>query len=300
MELDIDTLLAPKKKGATKGKFYSGVPTIRREELKQGSSKKYKSIVNFYDYSGDFGNISHEGKVTFRGGKKPIKMLLDFLNIANLKKNDIVLDFFSGSSSTAHAVLEYNNRNNENIAKYIMVQIPEEFDKDSDYARMGFRNMCELAITRLHNIYEELGQDTLLNKVDAGVRVFDIDSSNMKKIYYSPNEIRQDFLAGLEDNIKEDRTSEDLLFQVMLDMGVLLSSEIKTIDIKGKKVFNVNDGNLVCCFDKNLTDEVVTEIAKMKPLYAVFRDSSMATDSVAVNFDQIFETYSPTTTRKVI
>ena len=103
-----------------------------------------------------------------------------------------------------------------------------------------------------------------------------------------------------EDNIKEDRTPEDLLFQVMLDMGVMLSSEIKTVDIQGKKVFNVNDGNLVCCFDNDLTDEVVTEIAKLQPLYAVFRDSSMSSDSVAVNFDQIFETYSPTTTRKVL
>ena len=122
----------------------------------------------------------------------------------------------------------------------------------------------------------------------------------MKDVYYSPAEMNQNLLTQLEDNIKEDRTAEDLLFQVMLDMGVMLSSEIKVLDIQGKKVFNVNDGNLICCFDKNLTDEVVTEIAKLNPLYAVFRDSSMSTDSVAVNFDQIFETYSPTTTRKII
>ena len=135
---------------------------------------------------------------------------------------------------------------------------------------------------------------------DIGFRVLKLDSSNMKDVYYSPSDTEQTNLLDLVSNIKEDRSPEDLLFQVMLDMGVILSSEIKTLDIKGKKVFNVNDGNLVCCFDENLTDEVVTEIAKMQPLYAVFRDSSMSSDSVAVNFDQIFETYSPSTTRKVL
>lgn len=139
-----------------------------------------------------------------------------------------------------------------------------------------------------------------VSKLDIGFRVLKLDGSCMKDVYYSPNMIQQDLLSGLEDNIKEDRTPEDLMFQVMLDMGVLLSSEIKVLDIQGKKVFNVNDGNLVCCFDKNLTDDVVTEIAKMQPLYAVFRDSSMSSDSVAVNFDQIFETFSPTTTRKIV
>lgn len=135
---------------------------------------------------------------------------------------------------------------------------------------------------------------------DIGFRCLKLDSSCMKDIYYSPNKTTQDLLTQFEDNIKEDRTPEDLLFQVMLDMGVMLSSEIKTLEINGKKVFNVNDGDLVCCFDKNINDEVVTAIAKMQPLYAVFRDASMSTDSVAVNFDQIFETYSPTTTRKVL
>ena len=284
----------PKKVGATKGKFYSGVPLERREELKTGISRKYKPIINYYDYAGDFGNISHEGKVTFRGGKKPIKMLMDFIKIANLKNNDIVLDFFSGSASTAHAVLQYNIENGTNIS-YILMQIPEQFDENSDYSRLGFNNICELGLQRLKNIYED-NKD----KGDLGVRVFDITDTNMKDIYYAPNKTTQDLLTQFEDNIKEDRTPEDLLFQVMLDMGVLLSSEIKTLEINGKKVFNVNDGDLVCCFDKNIDDDTVTQIAKMKPLYAVFRDSSMSSDSVAVNFDQIFETYSPTTTRKII
>lgn len=285
----------PKKEGATKGKFYSGVPLTRREELLTGTSRKYKPIINYYDYAGDFGNISSEGKVVFRGGKKPVKMLLDFMNIANLQDGDIVLDFFSGSASTGHAVIEYNKQNNNKVS-YILMQIPEPFDENSDYARAGYRNICDLGIKRLHNIASE--NDILGN--DTGVRVFNVESSNMKDVYYNPEDFSQSLLAGLEDNIKEDRTPEDLLFQVMLDMGVMLSSEIKTLDVNGKKVFNVNDGNLVCCFDKNLKEDVVKEIAKMQPLYAVFRDASMNTDSVNVNFDQIFETYSPTTTRKVL
>lgn len=284
----------PKRVGATKGKFYSGVPLTRREELLLGTSRKYKPIINYYDYSGDFGNISSEGKVVFRGGKKPLKMLLDFINIANLKSGDTVLDFFSGSASTGHAVIEYNKRNNKNI-NYILMQIPEPFDENSDYVRAGYRNVCDLGIKRLHNIAE----DNLIG-VDTGVRVFRVDSSNMKDVYYSPNLMRQDLLAGLEDNIKEDRTAEDLLFQVMLDIGVPLSSEIKVLDIQGKKIFNVNNGDLVCCFDNDITEDVVTAIAKYRPHYAVFRDSSMSSDSVAVNFDQIFETFSPTTTRKII
>lgn len=293
----------PKKEGATKGKFYSGVPLTRREELKLGTSRKYKPIINYYDYSGDFGNISHEGKVTFRGGKKPIKMLLQFMEIANLKDNDIVLDFFSGSASTAHAVLEYNKEHESKI-RYILMQIQEEFDENSDYARSGFKTICDLALTRLHNIKEE---DNLLNQnCDRGVRVFEIDTSNMKDTYYKPSEYSFNLLDTLDENIKPDRTPEDLLFQVMLDLGLMLDSKIEEKNINGKKVFIVGEYNemvkpdLICCFDSNVDNNTVTEIAKMQPRFAVFRDSSMAKDSVAVNFDQIFETYSPSTTRKVL
>ena len=161
-------------------------------------------------------------------------------------------------------------------------------------------NAVEEEIKPIFNKIDKIKEENPNCDIDTGFRVLQLDSSCMKDVFYSPSEIQQDLLSKLEDNIKDDRTAEDLLFQVMLDMGVILSSEIKILDIKGKKVFNVNDGNLVCCFDKNLTDEVVTEIAKIQPLYAVFRDASMSSDSVAVNFDQIFETYSPTTTRKII
>ena len=136
--------------------------------------------------------------------------------------------------------------------------------------------------------------------IDYGFRCFYVDSSNMKDVYYSPAKISQDSLELFEDNIKENRTSEDLLIQVMLDLGVLLSSKIEQTEIAGKNVFSVADGYLIACFDQDVTEDVVTAIAKKHPFYAVFRDSSMANDSVAANFEQIFETYSPETVRKVL
>ncbi len=287
----------PKKEGATKGKFYSGVPLVRREEIMSGESRKYKPIINFYDYSGDFGNISHEGGVTFRGGKKPVKMLKHFIEISNLKDGDIVLDFFSGSSSTAHAVLDYAGSSGTKI-NYIMVQVNAEFPKDSDYVRQGFDTICSLAKTRLGNLKKEYSASA--RNLDTGFRVLKLDSSNMKDVYYNPADYNATLFDTLEDNIKEDRTPEDLLFQVMLDLGILLSSKIEESVIAGKKVFNVADNFLIACFDENVTDETVKAIAKQQPYYFVMRDSSMASDSVATNFDQIFATYSPDTVRKVL
>lgn len=255
---------------------------------------------------------------------KPVSLVLYFINLLYDEKkgnypNDItVLDFFSGSATTAHATLLANALDGGN-RKFIVVQLPENLDKNLLKAVGNSKEIVENAINLCDNLKRphmltEIGKERIrragkkikdenqmtASNLDVGFRVLKLDSSCMKDVYYSPNEMNQNLLASLEDDIKEDRTPEDLLFQVMLDMGVMLSSDIKTMDIKGKKVFNVNDGNLVCCFDENLTDDVVTQIAKMQPLYAVFRDSSMSTDSVAVNFDQIFETYSPTTTRKVL
>jgi len=231
---------------------------------------------------------------------KSLYLMRDILKLT-VGKNDIVLDFFSGSATTGHACMMLNAEDGGN-RQFILVQMPAEIDEKSEAFKNGYKTICDIGEDRLRKAVEKIKEENrLLNpNIDLGFRVFKLDSSCMKDVYYSPSEISQNLLTQFEDNIKEDRSAEDLLFQVMLDMGVALSSEIKTLDIKGKKVFNVNDGNLVCCFDKNLTDDVVTEIAKMQPLYAVFRDASMSSDSVAVNFDQIFETYSPTTTRKII
>lgn len=265
---------------------------------------------------------------------KPVEFIKDLIKSIT-KQNDIVFDFFSGSATTAHAVMQLNAEDGEN-RKFIMVQLPEKCDEKSEAYKAGYKNICEIGKERIRRAGKKIKEDRnikigidktklmqrsinedgtfddkyalkidspneeYLDNLDIGFRVLKLDSSNMKDVYYNTSDLKQSNLFDLTSNIKEDRSAEDLLFQVMLDMGVMLSSEIKTIDIKGKKVFNVNDGNLICCFDNDLTDEVVTEIAKMKPLYSVFRDSSMTTDSVAVNFEQIFETYSPTTTRRVL
>lgn len=216
--------------------------------------------------------------------------------------NDIVLDFFSGSATTAHAVMQLNAEDGGH-RKFIMVQLPELCDEKSEAYKAGYPNICEIGKERIRRAGRKIKEDaglTAPSDLDIGFRCLRLDESNMKPVYYTPGEVEQWDLFSLVDNVKPDRTPEDLLFQVMLDLGVLLSSPIEVKEIAGKKVFNVADGFLLACFDHDVTDETVKAIAQMKPYYAVFRDSSMANDSVATNFDQIFETYSPGTVRKVL
>ena len=212
-----------------------------------------------------------------------------------------ILDFFSGSATTAHAVMQLNAEDGGN-RKFIMVQLPEETDEKSEAYKAGYKNICEIGKERIRRagakIEEENGM--MAQNLDIGFRVLKLDSSNMKDVYYTPDEYEINMFDMLSDNIKEDRTPEDLLFQVMLDLGVLLSSKIEEEIIAGKKVFNIADGFLYACFDNNVSEETITAIAKKKPYYFVMRDSSMANDSVATNFDQIFATYSPDTERKVL
>ena len=214
---------------------------------------------------------------------------------------DITLDFFSGSSTTAHAVMQLNAEDGGK-RKFIMVQLPETTDELSVAYKAGYKNICEIGKERIRRagkkIKSEAGEQ--VKDLDIGFRVLKIDSSNMQDVYYSPGEYKQGNLLALADNIKPDRTAEDLLFQVMLDLGILLSSKIKEAKIGGKKVFDVAEGYLLACFDQDVNSDVVTEIAKRKPYYAIFRDSGIASDSVATNFEQIFATYSPTTVRKVL
>lgn len=214
--------------------------------------------------------------------------------------NDVeVLDFFSGSATTAHAVMQLNAEDGGN-RKFIMVQLPEETDEKSEAYKAGYKNICEIGKERIRRAAKKIAKENPEAKFDGGFRVLKCDSSNMKDVYYNPDEYEPSLFSKLEDNIKEDRTPEDLLFQVMLDLGVLLSSKIEEIIITGKKVFNVENNYLIACFDDNVTEEVITEIAKQKPYYFVMRDSSMANDSVATNFEQIFAAYSPDTVRKVL
>ena len=250
---------------------------------------------------------------------KPVSLISTIVRLGSTS-NDIILDFFSGSATTAHAVMQLNAEDCGN-RKFIMVQLPEETGKKSEAYKADYKNICEIGKERIRRagkmILDEvmkesvdvasLGEsyevDTLTHKyknLDVGFRVLKCDTSNMKDVYYNPDEVQQTLLDDLTSNIKEDRTPEDLLFQVMLDLGVLLSSKIEENNICGKKVFNVADNFLIACFDENVTDVVVTEIAKQKPYYAVFRDSGMADDSVITNFEQIFEAYSADTIRKVL
>lgn len=232
---------------------------------------------------------------------KPNKLIQYLIKIGNVSENQILLDFFSGSATTAHAVMQLNAEDGGN-RKFIMVQLPELTDEKSEAYKAGYKNICEIGKERIRRAGKKIKEDNPLTtqNLDTGFRVLKCDSSNMKDVYYNPNDYTASLFDTLEDNIKDDRTPEDLLFQVMLDLGVLLSSKVEETVVGGKKVFNVADGFLIACFDKDVTDETITEIAKQKPYYFVMRDSSMANDSVATNFEQIFATYSPDTIRKVL
>lgn len=232
---------------------------------------------------------------------KPTKLIKQIAYIS-CAENDIILDFFSGSATTAHAVMKLNAEDGGH-RKFIMVQLPEKTDEESEAYKAGYKNICEIGKERIRRAGRKIKEDaglTAPTDLDIGFRCLRLDSSNMENVYYTPEKTQQQDLFSLVDNVKPDRTPEDLLFQVMLDLGVLLSSPIEVKEIAGKKVFNVADGFLLACFDHDVTEETVKAIAQMKPYYAVFRDSSMANDSVATNFDQIFETYSPETVRKVL
>ena len=229
---------------------------------------------------------------------KPVDVIVYLLNMLTFN-GDTILDFFSGSATTAHAVMQLNAENGGN-RKFIMVQLPEKTDEKSEAYKAGYKNICEIGKERIRRSAKKIAKENPETKFDGGFRVLKCDSSNMKDVYYTPDEYELSLFSNLEDNIKDDRSSEDLLFQVMLDLGVLLSSKIEKTIIAGKRVLNVEDNYLIACFDENVTEEVIIEIAKQKPYYFIMRDSSMATDSVATNFEQIFAAYSPDTVRKVL
>lgn len=230
---------------------------------------------------------------------KPTKLLKHLMTIANLKEDSIVLDFFSGSGSTGHAVISMNKEKKTNI-KFILVQIPELCDEKSEAYKAGYKNICEIGKERIRRAGKKVREEAGLNgqNLDIGFRVLKCDSSNMEDVYYTPEHFDKNAL--FKSNVKADRSPEDLLFQVMLDLGIMLSSKIEAKKVDGKTVFYVEGNYLVACFDENVTEETITKIAKEKTYYFVIRDSSMADDSVATNFEQIFATYSPETIRKVL
>ena len=236
---------------------------------------------------------------------KPVRLLLKLLASYRGSDDYIVLDFFSGSATTAHATIKLNAQDGGK-RKFIMVQLPELTDEKSPAYKAGYKTICEIGKERIRRAGAKIKEEAGLaaQNLDTGFRVLKCDTSNMKDVYYNPAEYEVNMFSRLEDNIKEDRTPEDLLFQVMLDLGILLSSKIQVrsveVGMRSYSYFDVEDGYLIACFDKNIDEEVITTIAKQKPYYFVMRDSSMASDSVATNFDQIFATYSPDTVRKVL
>lgn len=297
------------------GKDENGVPTL-------------KSYLKDREYSVPYSVFYKDGRAaskrlaTLLGDKvfenpKDEEIIERIIEFCGVSDGDYILDFFSGSGTTAHATFLANVAQSQN-RHFILVQLPEEIteigatsEKSKKVARSAIalcdslgvsHTICEIGKERIRRAGKKIKEDNPLitQGLDIGFRVLKCDTSNMKEVYYNPAEYEQSLFSSLEDNIKEGRTPEDLLFQVMLDLGVLLSSKIEEKTIAGKKVFNVEDNYLIACFDDNVTEDVITEIAKQKPYYFVMRDSSMANDSVATNFEQIFATYSPDTVRKVL
>ena len=275
-----------KKAGGTFG--YIAVSTNLPKEI--GMTKEGTSDVNDL----------FEKKVF--GFPKPVSLIGFLISITTkFDREAIVLDFFSGSATTAHAVMQLNAEDGGN-RKFIMVQLPEACDEKSEAYKAGYKNICEIGKERIRRAGKKIKEESPLTtqNLDTGFRVLKLDSSNMLDVYYNPDKIEQTSIFDFKDNIKADRSAEDLLFQIMLDMGVTLSAKIEEKEINGTKVFTVDGDFLVACFADNLTDDTLTEIAKLKPRYAAFRDSSFANDSVAKNCEQIFATYSPNTKCTVV
>ena len=249
---------------------------------------------------------------------KPTSLIYRLIKYGFLRKQDIILDFFSGSGTTAHAAYLYSLNENQDI-KFILIQLPEDLDRNLASASNDAKKTIRFSIKML----DEIGKPHLITEIakerirragrkvkeeagimaqdlDIGFRVLKLDSSNMEDVYYTPDDFNANNLFTLADNIKTDRTSEDLLFQVMLDLGIELSAKIEKTEIAGKEVWSVDGGYLMACFDRDVNEATITEIAKQKPVYFVMRDASAANDNVLDNFDQLFANYSPDTTCKIL
>ena len=256
---------------------------------------------NFLTSSATKQLIDLMGTKTFDNPKNVNLLLRCLKMITKFDKDSLILDFFSGSATTAHAVMQLNSEDGGN-RKFIMVQLPEKTDEKGEAFKAGYKNICEIGKERIRRAGKKIKEESPLTTqdLDTGFRVLKLDSTNMQDIYYSPKDISQADLFSQVDNVKPDRTGEDLLFQVMLELGATLDSKIETTTVAGKTIYNVAEGYLVACFDPDVTDDVVKAIAQMQPAYAVLRDTSMKDDSTATNFEQIFKTYSPDTVTKIL
>ena len=234
---------------------------------------------------------------------KPTNYIGELVNAAShFDKESIILDFFSGSATTAHAVMQLNAEDGGK-RKFIMVQLPEATDEKSEAYKAGYKNICEIGKERIRRAGKKIKEESPLTTqdLDTGFRVLKLDSSNMQDVYYTPAEFNEQKL--FDDNIKPDRLGndgEDLLFQTMIELGIELSAKIEKRSIAGKAVWSVSDGYLMACFDEEVNETTITEIARQHPYYFVMRDSSLANDQVADNFEQIWEEYSKDTVRRIL
>ncbi len=290
-------------KWAVYSKSYAFVDNDNKPLIRK---KLHKSHLGFDE---NILNISSNSEIKSLFGKayfsypKPTALISKLLSMINLE-NEIVLDFFSGSGTTAHSIMKNiaNSVNNNKNIKYILIQLDELFDTNSEQYQKGFITICDLAQERIRRAAAKIkGEIGLLSKdLDLGFRVLKLDTTNMTDVYYNPNQLNQSLLDQFVGNVKEDRTALDLLFQVMLELGIELSAKIEEKELNGKTYFVVNENDIVACFDKGIDDDLTKELAKIKPIYAVFKDSSFTTDSANINCEQIFKSISPSTTIKVI
>ncbi len=295
------------KKNADKWKVY-----IKQYQFVDNCDKPYIRTIPYralIDFNNGLGSIECTkllGSNVF-SYPKPSELIKHLLKIAS-DKDSLILDFFSGSASTAHAVFSLNAEDG-GTRKFIMVQLPEVTDENSEALKAGFANICEIGKERIRRAGRKIMENlelrmekeasvgnsklsTLNSKLDVGFRVLKLDSSNMQDVYYTPDQFNPTLLDRLENNIKPDRTSEDLLFQVMLDLGIELSAKIESKQIAGKEVFSVDDDYLLACFDTDVNETTIEKMAKLLPTHLVIRDASAANDNVLDNFDQIIESYS--------
>ncbi len=297
---EIDSMI---RKGAYVLLERDGKHIVGRYRKIADDTSKFYTILKHLNKKG-VDDLIQLGLNKFFDYPKPVSLLKDLIlgaTIRTKKQNNIILDFFSGSATTAHAVMQLNAEDGGN-RKFIMVQLPEKTDEESEAFKAGYKNICEIGKERIRRAGKKIKEESPLTTqdLDTGFRVLKLDSTNMEDIYYSPAATDQRNLFNMVDNVKPDRTSEDLLFQVMLELGATLDSKIEETTMVGKTIYNVADNYLVACFDQDVTDEVVTAIAKMQPMYAVLRDTSMKTDSTTTNFEQLFKTYSPNTVTKIL
>ena len=281
----------------------NGVPRIKRflSELKHDGMAP-TSIMFFKDVGHSQEGAQEVSKLLnggFFSGPKPQRLMNRLLALANLKFDSIVLDFFSGSASTAHAVMQLNAEDGGHH-KFIMVQLPEPCDEKSEAYKAGYQNICEIGKERIRRAAKKIAADNPDKPFDGGFRVFKLDDTNMTDVYYSAGEYTQDLLSQLESNIKPDRTDLDLLFGCLLEWGLPLSMPYTSEQIEGCTVHTYNNGDLIACFDENIPDTVIKEIARRQPLRVVFRDSSFADSPAKINVGEIFKMLAPDTRMKVL